>query len=336
MSEIVYGRIRDLGGLPELLRSKAGCEGVADAFKGQELPLTLLDIPDAPVPMRDLIGLYHRAATITGIRSFGLEASHNSAIADRGLFGAYISQAPTLLGAFVRAQKVSPYFESGSKVDVEFAGDKLVLGHRHCLQEMNGWRHLSAFKLSLGIRLIRHYLGEDWHPELVQTCIPKGPWEQDYEDFFNAPTLFEEGRSALVLPRDLANTPRPTYFSPGPTATFAQIVRMGKAIPKTFVETVANTIEQQLLEGYMSIEVTASALGLGPRTIQRRLSEDGLTYRQLLTEVRMGRARDLLAEHEVTVKRIGRELGYSSPQQFTRAFKKRFEITPQEYRQFRD
>lgn len=332
MSELSYGRMRDLGGLPELLRAMAGDEGVADAFNGQDLPLTLLDSPDALVPMRDLIALYQRASEITAIRSFGLEASSNASVEDRGIFGAYIAQAPTLAGALRRAQKALPHFESGSELSVEFAGDKLVLGYRNHLQGLNGWRHAGAFRFCLGIRLSKDYLGDDWHPDLVETCFPKGHWEPDYEDFFGAPVLFEKDRMALVLPRELADTPRPPNISPVPPVAFAQIVQMGKPVPKDFVGIVANIIDRRMRGGQTDIEGTARALGLGPRTVQRRLSEYGLTYRELLLRCRMRRARGLLAELDLSIGQISRECCYTSTPQFTRAFKSFVGAPPVEIR----
>ena len=75
MTEIGYGRLRDLGGLPDLMSSLAGEEGLNRAFRDQGLPIALLATPDTPVPMRDIIGLYRHAAEITGTRSIGLNAN---------------------------------------------------------------------------------------------------------------------------------------------------------------------------------------------------------------------------------------------------------------------
>ena len=93
MTELGFGRLRDLGGLPDLLRHLAGEEGLHRAFRDQNVPLELLDVPDALVPMRDIVALYQRASEIACLRSFGLQATREFEIVDHGLTGQYIMQA---------------------------------------------------------------------------------------------------------------------------------------------------------------------------------------------------------------------------------------------------
>jgi AraC-like DNA-binding protein len=77
----------------------------------------------------------------------------------------------------------------------------------------------------------------------------------------------------------------------------------------------------------------AEALGLGPRTVQRRLDENGLNFRTLVTVCRMRRARDLLSETNASVDHVSRELGYSCVSHFSRAISKDHGSAPSEFRQ---
>lgn len=331
--DLTYGRIRDLGGLPEALRSIAGDAGVAQVFKHRDIPVKLLDSPDTLVPMRDLVAIYHRASEVTANQSFGLEASRLTTIANRGLFGAYIAQAPTLYDACVRASRVSPHFESGCELSVELRNDQFVVIYRNAYQGLNGWHHMGAFKFAMLGNLVTAFVGKNWRPERIETCFSEKQYGSALEDFFDAPVLSERDRMAVFLPRELACVPRPAVSPFKELVSFNDVIRLGRALPKNFVEVVANMIERRLITGRSDFEGTASALGIGPRTIQRRLSEHGLTYRKLLLKIRMRRARDLLAEPDILVNQIGQECGYASAPQFTRAFKTEFGITPQAYRQ---
>ena len=60
-------------------------EGLNCAFRDQGLTVALLATPGAAVPMRDLGLLYHRAAEIARSRCFGLDASKDIEIGQRGL-----------------------------------------------------------------------------------------------------------------------------------------------------------------------------------------------------------------------------------------------------------
>jgi AraC-like DNA-binding protein len=55
----------------------------------------------------------------------------------------------------------------------------------------------------------------------------------------------------------------------------------------------------------------AEAAGMSPRTVQRRLNEEGQTFKLLLDGVRQDRARRLVADGEKTIGQVARRLGYS-------------------------
>ncbi len=72
----------------------------------------------------------------------------------------------------------------------------------------------------------------------------------------------------------------------------------------------------------------AAALHLSERTLKRRLAEHDSNYRQLLDEVRLDRARRLLADPRLSMERIAEQLGYSDVANFTRAYKRWTGTTP--------
>lgn len=79
-------------------------------------------------------------------------------------------------------------------------------------------------------------------------------------------------------------------------------------------------------------EEAAAAVHLHPRTLRRRLAEEGTTYRALLAEVRRELAAELLLEVGLTVEQVSRRLGYSDTAAFTHAFTGWFGTSPTAYR----
>jgi AraC-like DNA-binding protein len=69
-----------------------------------------------------------------------------------------------------------------------------------------------------------------------------------------------------------------------------------------------------------------------PRTMQRRLAEVELTYREVLEQARYDRAAVLLTQSDMAIAGIARRLGYSEPTHFSRAFRRMAGISPMEYR----
>ena len=92
-----------------------------------------------------------------------------------------------------------------------------------------------------------------------------------------------------------------------------------------------------LLRGYLGEELNlrnlAELLYVSERSLQRRLTESGTSFRQLQEETRFDLARQLLHETQDSVTEIGFELGYSNPADFTRAFHRWAGVSPRQYRQ---
>jgi AraC-like DNA-binding protein len=82
----------------------------------------------------------------------------------------------------------------------------------------------------------------------------------------------------------------------------------------------------------LPIEAAAKRLGLSPRTLIRRLSESGITYRELHDGHRRQRAETLLIHSNLTLSEIAGRLGYEDTSNFSRACRRWFGRTPGEVR----
>ena len=78
----------------------------------------------------------------------------------------------------------------------------------------------------------------------------------------------------------------------------------------------------------------AKLLNTSERTLKRRLSEEGTTFRSLLMEARYAMAKELLESNQLPVSAIAERLGFSDPSSFSQAFKRWHGCAPQSYRKF--
>jgi AraC-like DNA-binding protein len=88
-------------------------------------------------------------------------------------------------------------------------------------------------------------------------------------------------------------------------------------------------------EGYPSLSDLAERLALSPRTLKRRLKEEGTSFLELLNDRRQRDACDLLAKSDLPVRDVARRLGYENPANFTRAFSRASGVTPTAFRRTR-
>ncbi|MGW4245967.1 AraC family transcriptional regulator [Nocardia sp. NPDC004722] len=76
----------------------------------------------------------------------------------------------------------------------------------------------------------------------------------------------------------------------------------------------------------------AAELFVSPRTLSRRLNEEGTSFRALLDEVRQALSEELLDHTPMTTEQVAARLGYAEAASFIRAFRRWKGCPPQEYR----
>lgn len=74
-------------------------------------------------------------------------------------------------------------------------------------------------------------------------------------------------------------------------------------------------------------------LGMSEATLRRRLEAEGLGFREIIGQVRMGRALTLLQSSDLSVTQIAYEVGYESISQFTAKFRRHFGQSPGQLRE---
>jgi len=87
-----------------------------------------------------------------------------------------------------------------------------------------------------------------------------------------------------------------------------------------------------LCDGYPDIQRTAEAIGLGARTLQRRLAEAGESYHHLVDAARFETGIRLLRDGNVRLFDVAGELGYADQANFTRAFRRWTGMAPRTFR----
>ena len=76
----------------------------------------------------------------------------------------------------------------------------------------------------------------------------------------------------------------------------------------------------------------AELLGISPRTLQRRLADEGTSYSEVVQRVRYNIAAEMLRDSHMRVIDVANALGYEDASNFSRFFRRVASITPRHYR----
>jgi AraC-like DNA-binding protein len=151
-----------------------------------------------------------------------------------------------------------------------------------------------------------------------------------HAEFFGCPIRFGAKRDRLVLNTVDLDLPFPTYnpelllmLTPGLASAVQDI-----ATHASLGDRVKAMLKLMMADGGTDVARVASELGISPRTLQRKISAEGKTFRSLLTEARYELSRELLSGGATEVKEVAYRLGYQDTNSFYRAFRDREKVTP--------
>lgn len=88
----------------------------------------------------------------------------------------------------------------------------------------------------------------------------------------------------------------------------------------------------QDIEKEKKIDDISDQLSVTERTLRRRLTAEGTNFRELYTDVRMALAHELLEAAGLNVETVAWRVGYAETASFTRAFSRKYGLTPGEVR----
>jgi len=191
--------------------------------------------------------------------------------------------------------------------------------------------------LALVLELGRRGTQAALSPVRVELARSRGA-KRVHEGFFGCGVSFGAARDALVLRiSDLAR-PFVTYNPELLEMLQPSLVRAlsGQQADGAVREKVKWTLRRLLAGDRPDLRAVARELGLSNRTLQRRIAEEGATFRQLLAEARLELARTYLREASIEITQLAHLVGYEDPNSFYRAFRSWEGTTPGRWRSRED
>lgn len=172
---------------------------------------------------------------------------------------------------------------------------------------------------------MRIYLGRLWTPEVVklQSTITDGCDKASC--LVGSQLYISQSFTGIAIPKVLLNEnqKKPSDYL---------LSKKQKNIPLSNAEKISQLFEQNYFGDVPTIEKVAKYLQLHPRALQRLLKKECVDFRTLLNTEKFKRAKSLLLYSTISLTEVSLELGFTHPANFTRAFKRWSEMSPQAYR----
>jgi AraC-like DNA-binding protein len=175
-----------------------------------------------------------------------------------------------------------------------------------------------AWLLSIG----RHGTGTRLSPVRVELLQPRAHVKA-IERYFGCPVVCGAARNAIVFRAADAERPFVTRNAEllGMLAPQFEEELKRENTDENFLERVRSAIQQKLTGQRPTIEDIADALHVSPRTLQRRLQDEGSSFQRVLEEARHHLARHYLNNSFLELNEAAYLLGYNDANSFVRAFR---------------
>jgi AraC-like DNA-binding protein len=294
--------------------------------------------PTLSLDLQSFCALFEESAKQTQNANFGLWFGHGFKPRDLGLIGYAAVSSPTVGAALENFIALFAYHQQSTHMALADAGNGLIrLEYRIDVADIVARRQDAELSLGMFLNIMREALGPSWSPQEVHFEHPKPEAWHEHESAFDAPVYFAQTVNALVFPRTLFARPMPA-----PDLKLLSIARMclmsvgARPVARmTMAGRVRATVRARLCSGYPALEEIASALRATPAAIQRELTRENRSYKDLVEEVRRELAHHYLREQQLPLSEIAFLLGYSELSAFSRAFHRWEGISPREFRSVR-
>jgi AraC-like DNA-binding protein len=289
--------------------------------------------PDGRVPVSVVIRLWRAIAERATEPTIGLLLGKHMRVKEFGLVGYAMAHSRTLGAALKRLDRYDRIVSETLNVALDTtAGATWV--RMDVQSPLRALRPAADARLAALVSVCRELTAASL--DLLAVRLPYREPEQivEYQQFFRAPLEFGALATAFLLrTRDLE---RPV--AQGDETLAGYLDRLAEQLlpplerDATARDQIRNALWSALPDGVPELASLARGLGVSGRTLQRRLRDEGTTYREVLADFRRDAAPALLREGRLGVSEVAFVLGYEDPASFQRAFRHTFGMPPRAFR----
>ena len=188
--------------------------------------------------------------------------------------------------------------------------------------------------MTMIILMLRHHIGDGEFKRL--SFQHKAPADISWhEKTFRCPIEFNAEKNVAYMPIEFLDVKlggKLQKLQPIVKAYLNRKINKNQLFDTSMAHTVERLLPTILGLRKSSIIDMAEILDVSPKKLQRLLSDEEVTYSNILDNVRKGMAKRLLFESDILISHLAVSLDYSSTEAFNTACQRWFGVSPTQYR----
>ncbi len=292
-----------------------------------------LDDDDGHLPQPAEARLWREAVRLTGDDCFGLHLSERIAVDTYGALGFAVRSSATLGEAYDRVARYLRLLVRGPVFAIVIDGDAAHLRHVPP-RGFTPSRHAVEMLAGNLVMLARRGVDARFAPRSVRFRHEAPARTAEHRRLFGPDVRFGEAHDEVVIDRSSLARPQLEAEPALGAVLDRHLGALLSALPEdgSFLHRVRSALAAELCRGEPALPALAARLGMSPRSLQRRLQQEGSSLSVLLDALRADLAGRYLSESQESISEVAFLLGFSEVSTFHRAFKRWTGVTPAAYR----
>jgi len=297
--------------------------------RSASVDLSGLLAPGARLAWRDAVALLAAAERLSGDPLVGLHAAEVAV--SRGVLAVLLRSQPNVFEALRQLDRFETLLIDDLDVTTleqrpQLSALTIQVGPGDLAAERHMREYLAAsivIELSLATR-------RPLRPAEVRFPHPPAAAQAEYERVLGCPARFRQPRFEILFPDAFLRAPLKTH-SPEAAEVLEVEVRRDLELARSarFASRVEATLGASLARGEeTTAEDVGRRMGVSTRTLQRRLTEEQTSFRQVRDAVLRERALERLQQSSLAISELAAELGFGNVAAFSKAFKRWTGETP--------
>jgi AraC-like DNA-binding protein len=314
--------VRELGGDPEEFLARF------------HMPTDIGADPESLLSFRSAAHLVESTAEELGCPDFALRLSRWQGIDVLGPIAVIARNEQTVRDALLAISRYLYVHSPALKLEAETSttGDDLLFTYEITEPGVAQLRQCYELSMANFASIVGLLAGRRTNLGMVSLMHEQVGPTSSYTDILGCPVRFGQPRYEFQVSASLAD--RPIDRADETTRRIATKYLESEFHPteSALAEQVASLSRLLLPVGHCTTEAIAKQLAMHPRTLQRRLADEGIRCQDIIDVERQRQAARYLAEPRLYLGQITRMLGFAEQSSLNRACMRWFGKTPRQYR----
>ena len=291
---------------------------------------------DLLVPAQAEATLIELAAQTAGDAILGIAMVEGVNPRDAGLLYYLFSTAATLRQALTLLARYVPIANAGLALTISSsAGGDAIVELRHVGLQRSRLKHAAEFQTAVLVKMARQIVDRQISPAFVSFAHRRSFGIREIERYFDCPVRYGAEADLIAISSESLDL-RVAYADDRLLELlepYGDRIVAARGHPcESLRAAVENIIQKLLPDGQARLDAIAAALGTSSRSLSRRLAEEGVSFSEVLDDLRRTLSLQYLADPDLSVDRAANLLGYGDVGAFTHAFRRWTGHTPSQAR----